>query len=170
MTHSWVIARPTVGHQDVPVVLASGFVATLGITTIVYLLPLVGLPQVDLPLSVARLFVTDPVGAGALGLLVHLLVGFCFAWLFAAQVEPRLVVGPGAAGLLFGVVLWIFVQAVAVPGLGAVAASLGRASATPGVLSTNLGWQAAAASLIAHLTYGGVLGAVYGCHCGGRCR
>lgn len=76
MTHSWVIARPTVGHQDVPVVLASGFVATLGITTIVYLLSLVGLPQVDLPLSVARLFVTDPVGAGALGMLVHLLVGF----------------------------------------------------------------------------------------------
>jgi hypothetical protein len=73
--------------------------------------------------------------------------------------------GPTAAGLLFGVALWVLAQTVAVPLLG----WLGDARPAPGVLAWRLGPGAAIASLVAHLAYGGTLGWVYGCHGGGGC-
>ena len=81
----------------------------LAITTVMYLLLAFGVAQIDLPIWVARLFVADPVKVEAVGLAVHLTLGFGFAWLFAALVEPRLTLSPGQNGLLFGAVLWAFV-------------------------------------------------------------
>ncbi len=170
MVSSQLGLRSVEDHRDIPLALASGFMGTLAITTIMYVLPVAGLPQVDLPLWVARVFVSDPVQAGALGMLVHLMAGFGYAWLFAEALEPRLTVGPGAGGLMFGLVLWMFAQVIAVPALGALAALAGRPGVSPGLLSANFGWAAAFASLLAHLAYGGAIGVVYGCHCGARCR
>ncbi len=82
-----------------------------------YVLPAVGLPQVDLPVWVARLLVSDPVQVGPVGLVVRLIVGFAFAWLYVAQVEPRLARGSGTSGLFLGFGLWLFAQAIAVPAL-----------------------------------------------------
>jgi len=168
--HDYFVERPTSLSPDAALTWSSGFLATLAITTTMYLLPAVGLPQVDLPLWLARLFVADPVQVAAVGLAVHLVAGFAFAWLYVEQVEPRLTLGPGTSGLVFGGCLWFFVQAVAVPMLGAIGGALGGVGAEPGLLSAHFGVAAAAASLLAHLAYGGVLGYVYGCRGGGRCR
>jgi len=169
-TKDYLIERPTSLSPDVALTWSSGFLATLAITTTMYVLPAVGLPQVDLPIWFARLFVTDPVQVGVVGLAAHLIAGFAFAWLYVEQVEPRLTLGPGTSGLVFGACLWLFVQVVAVPTLGTIGAALGGAAAEPGFVSGHFGIAAAAASLLAHLAYGGVLGYVYGCRGGGRCR
>lgn len=168
--HDYFVERPTSLSPDAALTWSSGFLATLAITTTMYLLPAVGLPQVDLPLWLARLFVADPVQVAAVGLAVHLVAGFAFAWLYVEQAEPRLTWGPGTSGLVFGAGLWFFVQTVAVPALGTIGHALGPASIEPGFLSARFGIGAAAASLLAHLAYGGVLGYVYGCRGGGRCR
>jgi hypothetical protein len=114
-----IIAEPYVQH-DTPIVIASGFLATLAMTTIMYALPALHMGQVDAPLWAARLFVTDAVFAAATGLTIHVFLGFGYAWLFARQIEPRLRTGPMRAGLLYGLALWADAQAVAVPALGAL--------------------------------------------------
>lgn len=158
--HTYLLPRPKALQHDGAMILASGFLGTLAMTTIMYVLPLFGLGQVDLPLWTARLFVGGTVAAVALGLAIHLLLGFGYAWLFADQVEPRLRVGATRAGLLYGVALWLFAQMVAVPILG----ELGGAQPSPGWFALQLGPGAALASLVAHLAYGGTLGWVYRCH------
>jgi hypothetical protein len=128
------------------------------------------LGQVDAPLWIARLFITDPAFAAATGLTIHLFLGFAYAWLFARYVEPRLAIGPMQAGLTYGFALWLFAQAMAVPSLGAVADFLhGAGASSPGLLAARLGAGAAFASLVAHLAYGSMLGFVYGCLFRARC-
>jgi hypothetical protein len=169
-TQPYVLDRPAPLSPDAALTWSSGFLATLAITTIMYVLPAVGLPQVDLPIWAARVLVTGAVPAATVGMAVHLLVGLLLAWVYTTQVEPRLSLGPGTSGLAYGGLLWVFAQLVAVPSLGAAAAAAGWAGDTPGVLAYRLGLGAAVASLIAHLAYGGTLGYVYGCRGGGRCR
>lgn len=181
---SYILPRPIAVRRDGGLIFASGFLATLAMTTIMFVLPLVGLGpdalplwvarlfgQVDFPLWVARLLPLNPGGAAAFAVGLHVFLGFGYAWLYAGQVEPRLRVRPGVAGLWFGFVLWLFAQAVAVPLLGAVASAAGGLTGpAPGVFAIGLGPGSALASLIAHLAYGGTLGFVYGCHWGGACR
>ncbi|MBI1875916.1 MAG: hypothetical protein HYZ58_12100 [Acidobacteria bacterium] len=181
---AYILPRPTALRRDASLVFASGFLATIVMTTIMFVLPLVGLRevplpvwvarlsrQVDLPLWTARTLTGDSPGAAALALGLHVCVGFGYAWLFAGQVEPRLSVRPSVAGLWFGLGLWLGAQAMAVPLLGAIASVAGTLSGpVPGFLAIGLGPGAALSSLIAHLGYGGTLGIVYGSHGGGICR
>lgn len=181
---AYILPRPTALRREGSLVFASGFLATLVMTTIMFVLPLIGLGeaalplwvarlfgQVDLPLWMARLLTGDPGGAAAFALGLHVFLGFGYAWLFAGQVEPRFNVRPAVAGLLFGLMLWLVAQVIAVPLLGAIASAGGSLTGpAPGFLAMGLGPGAAVASLIAHLSYGGTLGFVYGCHCGGTCR
>ncbi len=147
---------------DPALVFSSGFLATLVITTVMLLLLWFGVAQVDLPIWVSRLFVSDPVKVQAVGLGIHLTMGLAFAWVFAL-VEPQLRFGPSQNGLIFGVVLWAMVQAIGVPTLSAAAALI-RAddSVFAGWFASRLGVGPAMASLVAHLAYGVSLGLVYG--------
>lgn len=133
---AYMLPRPSPLQRDAAMIFASGFLATLAMTSIMYVLPLIGVGQVDLltwttrlfaevdlPTWAARAFADDLRQVAALGVALHLFLGFGYAWLFADQVEPRLQLGPLRAGLLFGGVLWLFAQAVA----GSV-----RVSARPG--------------------------------------
>lgn len=181
---SYILPRPQAVRRDGGLVFASGLLATVGMTTIMLILPLAGVGHDPLPMSVARLFgqvdlpiwtgralAGDPTAALFFAIELHVFLGFGYAWLFAGQVEPRLSVRPSVAGLMFGAALWLMAQAIAVPLLGALAATQGTVGGpAPGVLSNSLGAGAALASLVAHLVYGGTLGLVYGCHWGGRCR
>jgi hypothetical protein len=155
---------PTPLHIDPALVLSSGFLATLAITTVMSVLLWFGVAQVDLPIWVSRLFVSDPVKVQAVGLGIHLTMGLGFAWVFAL-VEPRLRFSPARNGLVFGLVLWVIVQAIGVPAMSEVA-SLIRAdqSVSVGRLALRLGVGAATASLVAHVAYGVTLGFVYGRH------
>lgn len=164
------ISRLPFVRHDMPIVIGSGFLATLAMTTIMYVLPLLGMGQVDTPLWTARLFVSDPPLLMTAALTLHLFVGFAYAWLYANQIEPRLSAGPVRVGLAFGTALWVFAQVIAVPSLGVLAGLVGGSSgASPGFFAARLGANSAFASLASHLAYGGVLGFVYGCLARGRC-
>ncbi|MBI3493053.1 MAG: hypothetical protein HY047_14925 [Acidobacteria bacterium] len=164
------ISRLPFVRHDTPIVVGSGFLATLAMTTIMYVLPLMGMAQVDTPLWIVRLVFTDPALVTATALVLHLFVGFGYAWLYANHFEPQLGTGPAHSGLVFGVALWVFAQAIAVPSLGALADALRSSAGTsPGFFSARLGADSAFASLASHLAYGGVLGFVYGCLARGRC-
>jgi uncharacterized membrane protein YagU involved in acid resistance len=157
-----VPCAPASFRIDLALVFSSGFLATLVITTVMLLLLWFGVAQVDLPIWVARLFVSDPVKVQAVGLGIHLTMGLAFAWVFAL-VEPQLRFSPSQNGLIFGVALWAMVQAIGVPTLSAVAALIrANDSVFAGWCSSRLGVGAAMASLVAHLAYGVSLGVVYG--------
>ena len=66
---------PSVVRIDPALVFASGFLATLVITTVMLLLLWFGVGQVDLPVWVSRLFVSDPVKVQAVGLGIHFTMG-----------------------------------------------------------------------------------------------
>jgi hypothetical protein len=159
---SYLAARPASIRIDNVLVAASGFLATMVMTTVIYVLPLVGLAQVDLPVWIARVFARNAVVVGETSLVLHLLVGLAFAWLFARHIEPRLRLAPAAKGLLFGACLWLWAQAVAVPALGALATMMHSVEVAPGWVSRRLGLSSAISSLIAHLAYGLALSLVYG--------
>jgi uncharacterized membrane protein YagU involved in acid resistance len=132
-------------------------------TTVMYLLPLLGWAQVDLPTWIARIFTTNPVSIAATGVALHLFMGTTYAWLFASQIEPRLALRPAAAGLLFGVALWMFAQTIGVPLVGAIAASLHDiGTPAPSWFAMRLGFGSALSSLVAHIAYGTSLAVVYG--------
>ncbi len=77
--------------------------------------------------------------------------GVIFPLVFATLVYKRLPGTPIARGTLWGVVLWLAAQAIVMPMMGA------------GFFSTAArGAMAAMGSLVAHVLYGGVLGAVAG--------
>lgn len=164
------VAHTPVLRSDTPVIVTAGFLGTLGMATLMYLAPLAGLHQVDAPLWLARIVVADSGTAIVLGLSLHLLVGFAYAWLFARHIEPLLTEHSLRNGLLFGGALWAFAQTIAVPVIGSVAAAAGTVPLpTPGALSRGLGLDGALVSLAAHLLYGSVVGSVYGCLARGLC-
>src|ERR1700730_16398199 len=129
---SYARARPAILDVDLVLVAAGGFLATLVMTTAMYVLPLLGWGQVDLPSWIVRVFTSNAVTVGEAGVGVHLLVGLFYAWLFARQIEPRLTLAPAQAGVIFGVGLWMFAQAIGVPVLGAMAGALHGGSLSPG--------------------------------------
>jgi uncharacterized protein DUF6789 len=161
-TGSAVQCTSTPSHIDPALVLSSGFLATLAITTVMSVLLWFGVAQVDLPIWVSRLFVADPVKVQAVGLAIHLTLGLGFAWVFA-RVEPHLRFSPGQNGLVFGAALWAIVQVMGVPMLSEVASLIRADPSVPvGWFASRLGVAAATASLVAHLVYGVSLGVVYG--------
>jgi hypothetical protein len=153
---------------DYPLALASGFLATLAMTTVSYLmLPLLGWSQVDVSFWTARTITADVLAFAILAMMMHLLVGLTYACLFARLFEPRLKLSPSVSGLAYGLALWAFAQAVAVPLLGALAVAPQGANlaASPGWFALRLGIGPAIFSLAAHLAYGLVLSLVYGHQC-----
>jgi hypothetical protein len=153
---------------DYPLALASGFLATLAMTTVSYLmLPLLGWSQVDVSFWTARTITADWLAFAILAMMMHLLVGLTYACLFARLFEPRLKFSPPVSGLAYGLALWAFAQAVAVPLLGALAVAPQGANlaASPGWFALRLGIGPAIFSLAAHLAYGLVLSLVYGHQC-----
>ena len=96
---SYAPVPPAMIDVDLVLVAAGGFLATLVMTTAMYVLPLLGWGQVDLPSWIVRVFTSNAVTVGEAGVGVHLLVGLFYAWLFARQIEPRLTLAPAKAGV-----------------------------------------------------------------------
>jgi hypothetical protein len=148
---------------DAVLVTTSGLIATLVMTTAMYLLPLLGWAQIDLPTWIARVLVTSPPAVAVVGISLHLLIGLTWAWLFTSQIEPRSALTPATTGLAFGVALWAFAQTIAVPLVGAIGHAVHDVDvAAPGWFALRLGAGAAFSSLTAHIAYGVSLSVVYG--------
>jgi uncharacterized membrane protein YagU involved in acid resistance len=105
--------------------------------------PLMGIPAMNPAVMLA-----GPMGGSiVLGWVGHLMVGTVLALTYAA-IAPRLPGRPAVRGALYGIAPWLLAQVVVVSLMGMPVFS-GSATVATG-------------SLIGHLVYGAVVGAVYG--------
>ncbi|MEO6443543.1 MAG: DUF6789 family protein [Gemmatimonadaceae bacterium] len=121
----------------------AGIIGTLVMTAVgVWVAPMMGIPRMNPAELLAQ-----PMGSLALGWVGHLMIGSILAIIYAA-VSGRLPGAPWMRGALFSIAPWLMAQLVVMPMMGMPVFS-GSATLAMG-------------SLIGHLVYGAVVGAVYG--------
>ncbi len=128
--------------------IAGGLAGTLAMTMMMYLVaPMMGV-RMDIAAGLAGML---GVSWGA-GLVLHFLNGtVIFPLIYALVLFRRLKGGPALRGVTWGLGLWLIAQLVVMPMIGA------------GVFSSKMGgMNAVAASLMGHIVYGALLGAIAG--------
>ncbi len=135
----------------------AGFVATLVMTMIMYAAPMMGMPKMDIAAmlgSVMSQQMPAPMsGAWWMGMIMHFINGaIIFPLIYAYLLYGLLPGQPWMRGVLWGLILWFLAQAVVMPmmGMGFFAAN------SPQPTLSVMG------SLIGHIIYGAVLGAIAG--------
>ena len=137
--------------------LLAGFVAWVVFTIVLYMAPLMGLPAMNVPAMLGGMFGMNSI---ALGWIMHLMIGLILALVYVYWLA-RFLPGQGwLRGLLFGLVPWIVMMVMVAPMLPMLNPSM--AKMPPGFFFANLGAGAIMGSLVAHLIFGAVLGAIYG--------
>jgi hypothetical protein len=147
--------------------LAGGFVGTLVLTTGLRTANELGLTRVDLPFLLGTALTRDRARAKALGYLLHLAAGELFALvyyaIFAAIDTSGWLLG-ALLGLLHGIVsataLVNILLPVVHPRMGSArsAADSSPLLEPPGFLLRNYGRGTPAATLLAHVAYGAIVG------------
>jgi hypothetical protein len=143
-----------------------GLAATAALTAILIAAQLAGWTRLDLPLLLGTLVAEDPDHARAVGFVMHVAFGQVFALFYAAGFA---VLGTATwwLGALFGLLHVGIALTALVPlfaGINPRIASqrAGLESRTvlepPGLLGLSYGFQTPLIALVAHVTYGGVLG------------
>jgi len=132
--------------NGIPRALLAGLVATAAMTFMAYFVAPLMLGH---SMDIAQMLSGFAGGSWAIGMLMHLMNGIVVFPLIYLIVLYRLLPGaPWLKGILWGVALWLGLEIVILPMMGA------------GVFSTNEGGaKAVMAALVAHLIYGAVLGA-----------
>ena len=122
----------------------AGVVGTLVMTAVgVWLAPMMGIPRMNPAEMLA-----GPMGGNiALGWAAHLMIGVILAVGYAI-VSPSLVGPPAIRGAIYGIAPWLVAQVAVMPLMGMPVFS--------GSVVLAMG------SLLGHLIYGAVVGAVYG--------
>jgi len=134
--------RPKLGRAIV-----GGMVGTAVMTAMMYMVA----PMMGVNMDIAAML-GSMIGGWAAGMILHVLNGtVVFPLAYTALVYRMLRGSPLVRGLVFGGILWVLAQTVVMPLMG-----VGPFSAHAG------GMLAAGASLIGHLIYGALLGAVGG--------
>ncbi len=132
-------------QPNVTRVIAGGVLGTLVMTMVgLYVAPMMGMP----PMNPAEMLAGAMGGMAILGWVAHLMIGTVLALIYAYVALPYLP-GPAVArGALFSLAPWLMAQVVVMPMMGM------------GLFSGSM--TMAGGSLIGHLVYGAVLGAVAG--------
>jgi hypothetical protein len=137
-----------VPRPNVTWAILGGFIGTVAMTMMMYLVaPMMGV-KMDIAGGLAGML-----GAPwAAGLVMHFLNGtLIFPLLYALVLFRNLKGGPAVRGITWGIVLWLMAQLVVMPMIAA------------GVFSSRTGGiMAVAASFMAHVVYGALLGAIAG--------
>ena len=121
-----------------------GVAGTVAMTVVaVYVAPMMGMP----PMNPADMLADKMGGVMAAGWVAHFMIGTILAIVYAA-VSGRIPGAPPLRGALFAIAPWLLAQIAVMPMMGMPVFS--------GSMSMAMG------SLVGHLVYGGVLGAVYG--------
>lgn len=138
--------------------IGAGFIATLAMTMLIYMAPLMGMPNMDIAAMLGTPMTGGQVpavmsGVWWLGMVIHFMMGTILFPLVYAFVAYGLLPGkPWARGLVWGVLLWAVMQVMPLPMMGKGF----FASNTPQPLLFVMG------TLTGHLVYGGLLGLVAG--------
>ena len=131
--------------------LIAGFVATIAMTAFTYMAPLMGF-EMNIPKMLA-----GTMGASIIvGWMAHFMVGLILAINYGAiflSITKR--VSDFKTGALFGILPWLFAQLMMMPMMSV----MNGGSFTSGLFSGSI--MLAMASLVGHLIYGAILGAMY---------
>ncbi|HLB55430.1 MAG TPA: DUF6789 family protein [Gemmatimonadales bacterium] len=130
----------------------AGLAGTAVMTGLWYIEPKIGLAQLAVGniLSSLLAVVTAYASVGpAVGWAIHFAVGVILAWGYAAGFARRLPGPPMVRGMVYGLLVFSIAQAVFMPLVGGGVFSRGDPQLLMG-------------SLLGHLVYGGVVGAIYG--------
>lgn len=131
--------------------LLAGLAGTVGMTLFTYMAPLMGF-NMDIPAMLAHTMHLPIV----LGWVAHILIGEMLAIGFAAFfVRPNQAHSDFKVGVLYGLIPWFIAQIMVMP----MMTLLNGGTFIAGLFSGSI--LISIASLIGHLIYGGVLGAVY---------
>jgi hypothetical protein len=145
-----------------------GFIATVVLTAILVASQLAGLTRMDIPMMLGTILVEDPDQARVVGFIIHLLNGQIFAVLYAAAFS-LLDEASWWLGALFGAVHGFAALTLIVPLLPGVhprmasersGPSLRHVLEPPGLFAVNYGRQTTLVTLLAHVIYGALLGAL----------
>ena len=121
-----------------------GVIGTLVMTAVgLWIAPMMGLPR----MNPAEMLAGQMGGNIALGWAAHLMIGVILALVYVL-VAPFLVGPPAVRGAIYGIAPWLVLQIAVMPMMGSPVFS--------GSVALAMG------SLLGHLIYGAVLGAVYG--------
>jgi uncharacterized membrane protein YagU involved in acid resistance len=146
-----------------------GFVGTVLLTGLMSGSEGLGLTRMSLPFMLGTMFTADRDRAKLLGIGVHLFNGWLLALIYAAAFQSwrRADAWLGAAiGLVHGSFVLLVVMPL-LPGLHPRMASEQRGPEPtrqlepPGFLALNYGRRTPLSVILAHLVYGGILGAFY---------
>lgn len=146
-----------------------GFAGTIILTTVLAGCQALGLTRINLPFMLGTMATADRDRAKVIGFGMHLINGWLFALVYAAAFR-----GWRRAtwwlGALIGLVHALFVLSVAMPALPGLHPRMAselrgptptRQLAPPGYLARNYGKRTPISVVLAHLLYGGILGAFY---------
>lgn len=146
-----------------------GFVATVVLTGIMSATQSLGLTRMNIPFMLGTMVTKDRERAKVTGFYIHLLNGWLFAAIYAAAFESwRRATWP--LGALIGLVHSLVVLTAAMPTLPGMHPRMAgeeqgptptRQLEPPGFLALNYGRRTPISVILAHLIYGGVLGAFY---------
>lgn len=146
-----------------------GFVGTVVLTGLMSASQRLGLTRMSLPFMLGTMFTPNRERAQVVGFLVHLLNGWWLALVYAAAFQSwrRATWWLGA---LIGLVHGLFVLTTIMPLLPGIHPRMAseqqgptptRQLEPPGFMGLNYGRRTPVTVLIAHLVYGGILGAFY---------
>jgi len=125
-----------------------GFVGTLVMTAMMYLVA----PMMGLRMDIAAMLGSMLGGSWAAGMVLHFINGtLIFPAIYGYALARWLPGSPAVKGTIWSIALWLIAQVVVMPMMGA------------GLFSSAMGgMMAAMGSLIGHLLYGSLLGAIAG--------
>lgn len=135
---------------------AAGSAAIVLMTALMYMAPLMGMPQMDIATMVGTMFLASPGPAFWLGMIIHLMMGtVLFPVIYHFLFQPGSGNGSGR-GLLFGLLLWATANLMVMPLMGAIHPMVKNGMMpAPGFLMLNLGAMAPVGSLIVNDRLGG---------------
>jgi uncharacterized membrane protein YagU involved in acid resistance len=148
----------------------SGFAATIVLTGITAAAQFFGLSRMSLPFILGTMVTPDRDRASLYGVGMHFLVGWAFAFVYVALFD-QLGVARWWLGGIFGIVHGLFTLLVLMPILPDMHPRMAserrgptptRLLQPPGFFGLHYGVRTPLVTLVAHLAYGVVLGAVYG--------
>ncbi|MGQ9601047.1 MAG: DUF6789 family protein [Anaerolineae bacterium] len=144
--------------------LIAGFIATVAMTLLTNVAPLMGFPPMDIATMLGTMLIADPATAFLPGLAMHFMIGLVLALGYAVFFANVLPGQPWLRGALYGLVPWLLAMVVVMPMVGLVHPMVSAGMMpNPGFFLTGMGTVLAPiGSLIGHIVYGAVLGLVYG--------
>jgi len=155
--------------MNVYVLILWGFAATLILTTIMTASKYFGITRMDLPFLLGTIFTSDRSKAPWIGFMIHLLMGWVFAFIYGAAFESSQLQN-WWFGVAIGFVHGAFVLTVGLQIVNSIHPRMARPFQgptptrqlePPGFLALNYGRGTPIVTFFAHLVYGGVLGLFY---------